>query len=209
MSKANVLFYIVGLVCISLGACIIMKANIGAGPWDALSVGEYRAFGLSIGMWVIVNGIVIMFLNAILLRERPEYVALLTIIVIGILMDFWLSYGLVSWSFDSFLTRLGVFLGGISLLAVGIAMYLPSQFPVNPLDKLMMALQKRFAISLGVAKIIIEVVAIVCAILLKGPIGLGTIVIACLLGPCVQYLYPRMVKMMAKMDTFFTRPNER
>ncbi|GGE78803.1 YczE/YyaS/YitT family protein [Priestia taiwanensis] len=205
MKKANVLFYIIGLVFISLGACIVMKANMGAGPWDALTVGEYHAFGLSVGIWVIINGMIIMFINALLLRSRPEYVSLLTIMVTGMLMDFWLMRGLTFWSIDSLMER-GVGFGiGIVMLAIGIAMYLPSQFPVNPLDKLMVALRARFGVSLGIAKIIIEVVAIVCAILLKGPIGVGTIIIACLLGPCVQFLYPRMVAFMAKVDLLFAR----
>jgi uncharacterized protein len=209
MSKVNALFYIVGLLFISLGACIVIKANIGAGPWDALSAGEYSTFGLSVGMWAIINGIVVMFINALLLGEKPEYMALFTIIVIGLLIDFWLMYGLASLSFDSVVIRGSIFFLGVSLLATGIAMYLPSQFPMNPLDKLMLALQRCFSISLGIAKIMIETIAIVGAILLKGPIGVGTVIIAFILGPYVQYLYPRMVVAMEKIEAFLARTNER
>ena len=39
-------FYIVGLLFLSLGISMMILANLGAGPWDAMYVGLSEAFWL-------------------------------------------------------------------------------------------------------------------------------------------------------------------
>jgi uncharacterized membrane protein YczE len=64
----------------------------------------------------------------------------------------------------------------------------------------MMAIKKRLSVNLMVAKTIGEIVALIPAILLKGPIGVGTIIITFAVGPFIQIFFPYFEKIMQKLQ---------
>ena len=77
-------------------------------------------------------------------------------------------------------------LGGIVLMAIGSALYLPARLGAGPRDGMMVGLNKKFAFSIRLSRTIVEVAALVIGFLLGGTVGLGTLVIAVGLGPTVQ-----------------------
>ena len=48
------------------------------------------------------------------------------------------------------------------------------------------ALNEVFKLKIGTAKLLIDLIAIIIALLLKGPIGIGTILMTVLIGPAVN-----------------------
>jgi len=194
----RVLFFIVGIFILTLGVSLTIKAELGAGAWDALSVGESKTFGLSVGKWVIINGIILLFVNALLQKRRPEWLAIITFTLIGQFIDFWLYFVLEDVSFSSYLIRFCILIIGMLLLALGVATYLQPKFPTNPIDNLMISLHMRFGISIGVAKTIGEVFAFVLAFLLHGSIGVGTIIITLFIGPIIQWLNTKLSRIYIK-----------
>jgi len=188
----RVLFFIVGIFFLTLGVSFTIKAGLGAGAWDALSVGESKTFGLTVGKWVIINGIILLFVNAFLQKRRPEWLAIITFTLIGQFIDFWLYIVLENISFPSYFIRFCILIIGMLLLALGVATYLQPKFPTNPIDNLMISLHLRFGISIGVAKTIGEVFAFVLAFLLHGSIGMGTVIITLFIGPIIQWLNTKL-----------------
>src|SRR3954447_26499573 len=93
------LFFIIGLFIMTFGVCLTIKAELGAGAWDALNVALTEWVGLTIGAWVIIEGAVLIIVNALLLKKRPEILSLLTIILVGSSVDFWILIVLKSWEF--------------------------------------------------------------------------------------------------------------
>lgn len=73
---------------------------------------------------------------------------------------------------------------GILLAGIGFALYLQSGLPPNALDDFTLALTERYPIDIGKAKLVVDISGLLIAFLLKGPIGLGTIFITLLVGPC-------------------------
>jgi uncharacterized protein len=193
MSKLTVrfTFYVVGLIILSLGVSLTIKADLGAGAWDALNVGLSKSVGLTVGNWVFIIGIFLIFVNAFLYQRKPNFVSVLTILIVGFFIDFWLLVVLkdVHASGDFFTQNL-LLLFGIIILPVGIAIYLEGNIAPNPVDQLMLAISFRFNVSFMVAKTIGELLALVFAWLLEGPIGIGTIIITLLIGPLVQITIP-------------------
>jgi uncharacterized protein len=184
--KIRILFYLIGLFFIGLGVTLTLKAELGAGAWDALNVGLSNAIGLTVGSWVIIIGIILMFLNAIIVREKPIFLALITILLIGFSVDFWLMVVMKNVVLEEFSHQILSLLGGIIFLSFGVAMYLQTKFPANPIDQLMISLHKRFQLNFMVAKTIGEVSALILAFFLQGPIGGGTLIITFLIGPVIQ-----------------------
>ncbi|MBA2176455.1 membrane protein [Halobacillus locisalis] len=193
------LFYILGLITIALGITLTIKADLGAGAWDAVNVGLSESVGLTVGNWVMIIGGILIFSNALIAKEKPDLFAVITILVLGQVIDFWMLTVLGGWSVAGFLPQLAVLLTGIVVIAFGVSLYLQPKFSLNPVDGFMVALQKRFNLNLRVAKTITEVFALVMAFLLGGPIGLGTVVILVLIGPAIQFFDPKANRVMNKM----------
>src|SRR5699024_8715114 len=115
-----------------------IHSALGASPYDALSVGLFRTFGLTIGTWeVIIRGALIIF-NALAEKKRPEYFAIITSIVTGIGIDFW--YFCVGYivSFNTLFIHVIALILGIIITSFGIAIYLQSSIAPNPMDKTML-----------------------------------------------------------------------
>src|SRR5699024_11715337 len=83
-------YYIIGLVILSFGIALAVESMLGTSPFDALLVGLYRTFGLTIGSWEVVVGFVMIVGNALAERKRPEYFAFITSLITGIGIDSWL-----------------------------------------------------------------------------------------------------------------------
>ncbi|XZF75605.1 YczE/YyaS/YitT family protein [Bacillus sp. AL-1R] len=197
----RVIFYLIGLLFLTLGISLAIKAELGASAWDALAVGESKTFGLSVGNWIIINSSVLLFVNAFLQKKRPDWLAAITFILIGRFLDFWLTVE-SEYLFDSnIVTRYFQLVLAIISLTIGIAIYLQAKFPLSPIDDLMISLNKRFGVSLGVAKTIGEVFALVLAFLLQGPIGIGTVLITFSIGPILQRLRGPVEKLYIRLSS--------
>lgn len=192
-------FYILGLVTISLGITLTIKADLGAGAWDAMNVGLTEAVGLTVGNWVIIIGSILIVTNALIAKERPDILAVVTILVVGKMIDFWLLSVFESLIVESFWKQLPLLLSGITIIAIGVSLYLQPKFSLNPIDGFMVALQKRFGFSLTTAKTLTEAFALVLALALGGPIGLGTLIILFFIGPAIQFFDPKAKRVMNKM----------
>ncbi|MFC4319910.1 YczE/YyaS/YitT family protein [Litchfieldia salsa] len=190
------IFFIIGLFTISLGISLTIKADLGAGAWDALNVGLSNMIGLTVGSWTIIVGILLIFLNAYLLRAKPAYLAMLTITLIGFFIDFWLIYMFDAWDPSGYVIQAIILVVGIIALALGISTYLQARFPLSPIDQLMIAIRERLNVNLMIAKTIGELTALLLAFIFKGPIGIGTIVITFSIGPLIQVFFPILEKFL-------------
>jgi uncharacterized membrane protein YczE len=188
--------YFIGLFIISIAISLTIKANLGAGSWDALNVGLSQTIGFTVGTWVILVGIMLIILNALLMKKKPDLYALITIVIVGSLIDFWLLFILGEWQPEPFFNRFFILIFAIILLAVGVSTYLQADFAPVPIDNLMLAIQYRTGLNLMIAKTVGELCALVLAFIFGGPIGLGTILITFGLGPLIQFFYPKFERLI-------------
>jgi len=193
------LFYIVGLTFLSLGISTMILADLGAGAWDAMYVGLSDITGLSVGTWILIVGILLILLNGALLKKIPEFLAVITILIIGFLIDFWLLYVFSGFSSTDLGLRIFMFIGSTFIIALGITFYLQSNFARNPMDTLMMAIQVRTGKSLAFSKTIMEVTVLIIALLIGGPIGIGTVIVTLSIGPLIQLFYSPVTKFRKRL----------
>ncbi|MGP4081685.1 YczE/YyaS/YitT family protein [Pseudalkalibacillus sp. R45] len=193
--------FVLGLSLISLGVSLTIKAELGTGAWDALNVGLSKTIGLTVGSWVFIVGVVLIILNAILLRTRPDVLAVITIFLAGVFIDSWLLVVFDQFTTSGLVQQIIIFAVGMLIIAFGISVYLQAKFPLIPIDKLMLAIQERLGVSMGVAKTIGELSALVVAFLFSGPIGLGTLIVTFTIGPLVQLFAPPVQKFQQRLQS--------
>lgn len=182
------LFYLIGLVVACLGVALIIKSEVGAGPWDAFFVGAVDKIGLSVGIWVMIAQAFYLLFNSVLSKKRIQFESIMTILLWGVIIDF--QNGVVLGGVDLTGSGLGirwvVFFIGVALVGGGIGLYLTSKFPTMPYDGTMVLLSEKFRMKLNVSRTILEVAGALLALLVGGPIGIGTFIILLLIGPMIQ-----------------------
>ncbi len=175
----NLIKYLLGLSILTLGISLIIISNIGASPWDSVASGLADITGLSMGTWTTLSGIFLVFLVAIIVKKKPNYLSIIAGLITGLFIDMWLQ---VISPFD-----LGVGFGllGIVTMALGVALYTSTTLPVNPIDNFMMSLVNEKQINISLAKIYTDGLGLIIGLLVGGPIGMGTIVIYLTLSPLI------------------------
>ncbi|SHE78238.1 hypothetical protein SAMN05444392_103125 [Seinonella peptonophila] len=180
------LFFFVGLSLVSLGVTFTIQAKLGVGSWDVLNTGLSNVTSLSIGtanfLVSLVATIGLLFLN----RSLLKWGTIFNLLLIGLLMDLFLRSDWIPVAHTLWLQIIWLFLGIITI-AFGAALYLSPSYGSGPRDGLMLEFSKRFNLSIRSVRTIMEIIVVTIGWLLGGKVFIGTLVIACTIGPCVQF----------------------
>jgi uncharacterized membrane protein YczE len=90
---------------------------------------------------------------------------------------------------NTLLLQIGMFLLGILIQGIATAVYIGVDAGAGPRDSLMLALHRTTGVSIRLARGAIEVIVVSIGWLLGGPLGLGTVIFAMLIGPSVQWAF--------------------
>lgn len=190
LSERGIHFYLSGLVILTLGIALCVISLLGTSPFDALLVGLYHTFGLSIGSWEIVIGLLMVFGNALVERARPEYFAIITSFITGIGIDSWLFAFHQLPMFDGLLAQWIYLLLGILFTGLGVAIYLQSEIAPNPIDRTMMLIRKYTGWNVTYSRALINMLFVILAFFFDGAIGIGTLLNAVVVGMVIGLFFP-------------------
>jgi len=174
-----------GLVLYGVSSSLLVLAGLGLDPWDVFHQGLSRTFGLAIGTWAIIVGVVVLLLW-IPLRQRPGIGTLSNVILVGLTMNVVLGH------FDAphaMAARIACLVCGVFLNGVATGAYIGAGFGPGPRDGLMTGLAAR-GHSIRVVRTGLEVTVLVTGWLLGGTVGIGTLVYALSIGPLAHLFIP-------------------
>ncbi len=172
----------VGLLLFGVSLAMMVRAELGVGPWDVLHQGLARHTPWSFGTVVIVVSVAVLVLW-IPLRERPGLGTIANAIVIGLVVDATL---VVLGTPASLPGRTALMVAGLVLNGAATGMYIGAGLGAGPRDGLMTGLAAR-GHAVSVVRTGIELVVLACGWLLGGTVGIGTVAFALAIGPLAQY----------------------
>ncbi|MCP8969520.1 YczE/YyaS/YitT family protein [Ectobacillus ponti] len=196
----KVIYYALGMFIACTGVSIVIRSNIGAGPWDAFYIEAAEKAGLSLGTCVIVGQILFMLLNSALLKKRPVFESAITILLWGFILDL-CNKGLLKHAVFAglpLMSRWLLFLLGVVLIGIGVGLYLQSKFPAMPYDGTMLAIGQCFGLKLGVSRTILEGTGLLLASMIGGPVGFGSLVFVCFLGTFIGMCSRGMERLLVR-----------
>ncbi|MEJ9305099.1 YitT family protein [Priestia megaterium] len=182
--------YAGGILLLTLGIALTIQSNLGASPFDALLVGLSLNVGLSVGSWEMILASVLICVNALLSKQKPEVLGLLTAFITGLGIDVWL-FLLESWApFEIWYSKLCCYGIGLIIIGVGTSAYLHTNFAPIPIDRLTLIIQKLVKTNLFLARTLIYFTFLLAAMILNGPIGVGTLLTVFLGGVLLNFFMP-------------------
>lgn len=174
-----------GLALYGLGIALQVASGLGNDPWDVFHQGLSRRFGLSIGVWIIIVGAVVMLLW-IPLRQRPGIGTVSNVVFVGLFADFFLwALPDPSGVWRAVYLVLAVLMGGVAT-----GCYIGAGLGPGPRDGLMTGYTRRSGRSIRIVRTGIEITVLAIGWLLGGTVGVGTILYAVAIGPLTQVFLP-------------------
>jgi len=180
--KISTLFFLCfGLTLFGLGEGLLIVSFSGASPWSVLAQGISLNINLSIGTITFIISIAVLILW-IPLGQKPGMGTILNALIIALMIDLCIKFVPTPTNYTNQLI-----LAVISVITVGIGagIYLVSNLGAGPRDGLMIGLQKITTLPIAVVRATLEISVVTIGWYLGGTIGIGTLLFAFGIGPCV------------------------
>ncbi len=172
-----------GFFLFGIAISLMIRSELGLGPWDAFHVGLHLLTGMSVGTASIVAGVVIV-LATLLIGVRPGPGTLANMLLVGVFVDLLLPVVPIAGSFP---VALLYFLSGLGLSGLATGMYISTGLGKGPRDGLMIGVSQRTGWRVRQVRTGIEASVLVLGWLMGGKIGLGTLIFTLAIGPSAQW----------------------
>ena len=174
-------FLCFGLTLFGLGEGLLIVSFTGASPWSVLAQGMSVNVDLSIGIITLLISISVLILW-IPLGQKPGMGTIFNALIIALMIDLCIKFVPTPSSYTYQLI-----LAVVSVITVGIGggIYLVSNLGAGPRDGLMIGLQKKSNFPIATVRAILEITVVSVGWYLGGTVGIGTLLFAFGIGPCV------------------------
>lgn len=179
--------FFAGLTLFGLGNAIAVKVKyVGLHPWEVLNVALYQHFGLTIGTWGVICGLILIFISFFVARSYISIGTILNALCIGPIMDFFLWLDILPKATGTWLDYL-ILLSGIMITGIGGGMYVAAGIGAGPRDGFMLSISDKTKLSVSQARIIVESIVLMIGLLLGGPVFIATFLYTFIQSPIFHH----------------------
>ena len=174
-------FLVFGLTIFGFGEGLLILSTTGNSPWSVLAEGISNISNLSIGAATFFVSVTVLFFW-IFLKQKPGIGTIFNIIIISVMIDVTLYF------FDppqSILSKYVLAIFSVILVGLGSGIYLVANLGPGPRDGLMTGLTKITNLPIALVRACLEISVVIVGWYLGGTVGVGTLIFAFGIGPCV------------------------
>ncbi|WP_440932833.1 membrane protein YczE [Candidatus Pelagibacter sp.] len=174
-------FLCFGLSLFGLGEGLLIVSFTGASPWSVLAQGISLNVNLSIGTITLLISIAVLILW-IPLGQKPGMGTIFNALIIAIMIDLCIKFVPTP---SNYIYQLLLAVISVIMVGIGGGIYLVSNLGAGPRDGLMIGLQKLTNFPIAVVRGTLEISVVSVGWYLGGTVGVGTLLFAFGIGPCV------------------------
>ena len=174
-------FLCFGLSLFGLGEGLLIVSFTGASPWSVLAQGISLNVNLSIGLITFLISFTVLILW-IPLKQKPGIGTILNAFIIAIMIDLCIKFVPTP---SNYIYQLLLAVISVIMVGIGGGIYLVSNLGAGPRDGLMIGLQKLTNFPIAVVRGTLEISVVSIGWYLGGTVGVGTLLFAFGIGPCV------------------------
>ncbi|PDH18492.1 MAG: hypothetical protein CNA95_01170 [Pelagibacterales bacterium MED-G41] len=174
-------FLCFGLALFGLGEGLLIVSFTGASPWSVLAQGISLNLNLSIGTITLLISVAVLILW-IPLGQRPGMGTIFNALIIALMIDLCIKFIPTP---SNYINQLILAIISVIMVGVGGGIYLVSNLGAGPRDGLMIGLQKVTNLPIAGVRATLEISVVSIGWYLGGTVGIGTLLFAFGIGPCV------------------------
>lgn len=180
--------YLAGCLLFSVGVKLFIDAGLGADPMHSMVIGIVQAVGLPFVRIGLISGVItaaFLLLWSCWNRELPPFLTLVTMALVGYLVDLWTLIGLERYT-SVWLAPHSLMLAGQLLAAYASALIIMSGIGIRVMDLVALSMVKNWGWSFFAGKLTLEASFFLAAILVAGPVGISTVTFLCVFVPFIS-----------------------
>ena len=174
-------FLCFGLTLFGLGEGLLIVSFTGASPWSVLAQGISLNVNLSIGTITLLISITVLILW-IPLGQKPGMGTIFNALIIALMIDLCIKFVPTP---SNYFNQLILAVISVMMVGIGGGIYLVSNLGAGPRDGLMIGLQKVTNFPVATVRAFLEISVVSIGWYLGGTVGVGTLLFAFGIGPCV------------------------
>ena len=164
-----------------LGEGLLIVSFTGASPWSVLAQGISLNVNLSIGMITFLISVAVLILW-IPLGQKPGIATILNALIIALMIDICIKFVSTPSNYNN---QLLLAIAAVITVGIGGGIYLIANLGAGPRDGLMVGLQQKTNLPIALVRAILEITVVSVGWYLGGTVGVGTLLFAFGIGPCV------------------------
>ncbi len=183
-SLKKILLMIIGVLIMSFGCGMLIKTGYGADTSNALLTGVANKINLSVGNTNAIATVVFIILSYFLSKKRIGLGTILVPLIISFPIDFAIRVCIKAPNL-----LIGILLDIVALYIVsfGAAITIEFDLGASPFDCLSLGISDRFHLKYVIAKYLLDAFCVVMGFLLKGEVGIGTLLCFLVMGPFISF----------------------
>jgi len=184
---------VLGVAVLAFGSAVLLSADVGVDPFTAANIGASSHLGVELGAYQLaVNAVLLV---PIILGAR-RYIGVGTVINMVLTGFFvqWFAAVLAPVVPDppTHLLQAVLFVVGIVFFTAGASAYMTAGVGMSPYDALAPMVVDRTAWPYRAVRVVQDLTFVGIAILLGGPVGVGTVMTAFFTGPLIDFFNVRV-----------------
>ena len=192
---------------VGAAAALTMKADIGLGSWDALTMSLAMISGIRVGTIGMTLNISCALLQIILMKRDYKPILLLQLVyswLLGLTVNLFYYDIFASLTFSSYIMRLLALLAGTVILAFAVGLTMSSGMVGYPLEGSCLQVGKKINRPFAKVRQDVDFICIFIILILyfffDGPLSIreGTVIFAVLFGPLMGWNMKYMAKYIPK-----------
>ena len=174
-------FLCFGLTLFGIGEGLLIISLTGASPWSVLAQGISLNVNLSIGTITLLISIAVLILW-IPLSQKPGMGTIFNALIIALMIDLCIKFVPTP---STYFYQLILAIISVTMVGIGGGIYLVSNLGAGPRDGLMIGLQKVSNLPIAAIRATLEITVVSVGWYLGGTVGVGTLLFAFGIGPCL------------------------
>lgn len=189
----QIVIWIIGLMIIQIGVALFLSLNLGSDPFTLFTQGVARKLGISPGTANRLLTFILLGILVFLDKGQIKIGTFLGMISAGMLLDKVINLlnGL-QMNHYPLVVKIIIFIGGCIIICIGFPILKSSGIGVAPNDLFYLALVKRCNKPYRIIRASVDAIYMIIGISLGGVIGIGTVLCIILLGPIMDFFFPKI-----------------
>lgn len=185
-----------GIVLIGFGAALSEKMSMGLDPFTALNRGASSLLGFDLGSYQLGVNLLVLVIIFLMKRSLIGWGTIYNMVLVGYLIDFfqWLFDLVIDVDQMSLMLRVLVTVLAIGFFTLGVATYTETDLGVAPYDAIAPLIVDRTGWSYTPVRVTQDILVVIGAYLLGGPVGISTVITGFFCGPLISFFSKKVSK---------------
>ena len=187
------LMSLIGITLISFGTALSQTMNMGLDPFTAINAGASELLGFTLGNYQLFVNAAILAIILFFDRKIIGWGTIFNLVLVGYMIEFFISMleSFIDPTQFAFIVQLLITVVAILIFTFGVALYMDADLGVSPYDAIAPVITDRVSANYKTVRMIQDIVVVITAWILGGPVGVSTFITGFLAGPLIDFFSNR------------------